>query len=69
VIVAGYKKVNPTGKSRIFFMMLILLSTILLVLGILGLFTYSRIHVVKLGRSMRVNSPRPAKFNELALIY
>jgi hypothetical protein len=50
-------------------MMLILLSTILLVLGILGLFTYSRIHVVKLGRSMRVNSPRPAKFNELALIY
>jgi hypothetical protein len=39
MILAGYKKLNPpTGKSRVFFMMLILLSTILLVLGIFGLF-------------------------------
>lgn len=32
-------------------------------------FRYLGIHVVKLGRSMPVNSPKLAKFNELALIY
>lgn len=32
-------------------------------------FRYLSIHVVNLGRSMPVNSPKLAKFNELALIY
>jgi len=49
--------------------MLMLLSAISLVLGMFGLFMYLSIQVVKLGRSMRVNSPKLAKFNELALIY
>lgn len=50
-------------------MMLILLSAISWVLGMFGLFMYLSIHAFKSGRSMSVNSPRQAKFNELALIY
>jgi hypothetical protein len=64
VILAGYKKVSPhrTQQSIFYYVNSVEYNFI-------GIRYVWSIHVFKLGRSMPMNSPRLAKFNELALVY